>query len=357
MVDTLKIQDDKLYELEQLGGRSRITFTHPELNGYRVYSEKMESIFSKLKNMSLSGSIPLMIKGPTGSGKEMVARFLHHEVDQSPGQYIAVNCTNMNKEIFESELFGYQKGAFTGANVAGHDGYIKQARQGTLFLDEVSEIDLDIQAKLLRVLEEGEFYKLGSSRKEQVEARMIFASNKNLAQMVKKGQLREDLYFRLNVVGVEIPGLKDRREEILPLVTTFIHAYNEQFQKQVRYIQGKVLKFFYFYNWPGNIRELKNFVTQIMIFIEGDTIRFNHLEVKDEIDRMQAKSQGDSMPAGSRSRSEIINELIEKPFDLEDFTLEIIRQTLKKFGGNKAQTARHLGLKREQLYNRYKIDQ
>ena len=175
--------------------------------------------------------------------------------------------------------------------------------------------------------------------------------------MVSKGQLREDLYYRLNVVGVEVPGLKDRREEIIPLVDFFVRRYNKRFQKNVQHIQGKVLKFFYFYNWPGNIRELRNFITQIMIFIEGDTIRFDHLEVKDEIDRLQTRSQSNQFSKAPRARGDIIQELMEKPFNLEAFTMEVVRRTLKKFNGNKTKTAQFLGLKREQLYNRYKIEE
>ena len=357
ILDQLQIEDERLYKIDELVDTPRFSFHSRELEQFRVYSENMEKIFNRLQKMSSSPGVPLMIKGQTGSGKELVARFMHHEVDQSPGQYIAVNCTNMNKEMFESELFGYNKGAFTGASSSGHEGYLKQAENGTLFLDEISEIDLDVQAKLLRVLEEGEYFKLGGSRKEQVNARLIFASNRNLPQMVDKGQLREDLYYRLNVVGVEMPGLKDRREEIIPLVGFFVSRYNQRFQKSVEYIQGKVLKFFYLYNWPGNIRELKNFITQIMIFIEGDTIRFHHLEVKDEIDRLHTQGQSENFSGNSRSHSDIIQELTEKPFNLEEFTLEIVRRTLRKFNGNKTKTAQFLGLKREQLYNRYKIEE
>jgi transcriptional regulator with PAS, ATPase and Fis domain len=356
MLDPLQIEDDRFYALDELAVANRISFTHEEMKPFRVYSKHMEKILSRLNHMAQSKAVPLLIKGSTGSGKEMVARFLHSEVDQAPGPYVAVNCTNMNREMFESELFGYTPGAFTGASSKGREGYISQARDGTLFLDEISEISLDVQAKLLRVLEEGEFYRLGSSRKETVQARLVFASNRNMSQMVQKGLLREDLYYRLNVVSVDVPGLKDRREEILPLAQAFIHRYNKQFNKQVKFVQGKVLKFLYSYNWPGNLRELKNFITQIMIFIEGDTIRFNHLELKDEMDRQQTRIQAGSLISPSESGSDIIDQLLEEPFSLEDFTMEIIRRTLKKFNGNKTKTARFLGLKREQLYNRYKMD-
>jgi transcriptional regulator with PAS, ATPase and Fis domain len=281
---------------------------------------------------------------------------MHYEVDQSEGKYVGINCTNINREMFESELFGYKKGAFTGANEKGHQGYIKQAEQGTLFLDEISELDMEIQVKLLRVLEEREYYPLGSNAKETVNCRMIFASNKNLGKLVEKGELRKDLYYRLNIINVKIPSLQERKEEIVPFLTSFIVQLNEEFQKDVRYIQGKFLKYMYQYNWPGNIRELKNFITQIMVFIEGDTIKYEHLQTKDELDRLNTQSLSDNLYSKNRSKAEIIDELLKEPLDLEKFTMDIVRAALKKFTGNKSKTAQFLHLKREQLYNRYKID-
>jgi transcriptional regulator with PAS, ATPase and Fis domain len=357
MLDPAKIEDQTPYPLDELIPDDPVTFGSPEMQGYRLFSQGMKEIFSELKKMSGTRSVPLMITGKTGSGKEVVARFMHHEVDRNQGEFIAVNCTNINQDMFESELFGYKKGAFTGASTSGHEGYLSQASEGTLFLDEIGEINLNLQAKLLRVLEEGEYYKLGSAKKERVNARLVFASNRDLKTMLKEGSLREDLYYRLNVVGVEVPELKDRKEEIIPMACLFIERYNKEFQKQVRFIQGKVLKFFYQYNWPGNIRELKNLITQMMIFMEGDTVRFDHLQAKDEMDRLQTLNLTEDYYNARRSEEQIIQELIKKPFNLEEFTLKVVRQALYKFRGNKAQTARFLGLKREQLYNRYRTDE
>jgi len=357
MRDPANIKEEAIYSLKDFFCDDPFHFESREMKNFVISSESMKQTFLRLRKMALSRDVPLMISGDTGSGKELVARYLHYEVDANQGPFIAVNSTNMNNEMFESELFGYQKGAFTGASPSGHKGYIGQAAQGTLFLDEISEIDLDIQAKLLRVLEEGEYYRLGSNKKELVQSRLIFATNRDLKQMVKEGKIREDLYYRLNVVGVNVPGLKERKEEIVPLACFFIEKYNHSFQKQVQFIEGKLLQFFFAYNWPGNIRELKNLITQMMIFIEGDTLRFSHLQVKDEMDRRQTQNMSDSYLKSFRSKESIINELIEKPFNLEDFTKEIVRQTLRKFKGNKAQTARFLGLKREQLYHRYKTDE
>ena len=357
MIDFFNIEEKTIYLLKDLSPDNPYPFESREMSEYLLYSPRMKQIFTRLKKMASSLHVPLLIVGKTGSGKELVAQFLHYEVDRNQGPFVAVNCTNMNKDMFESELFGYEKGAFTGAHVSGHDGYLRQAGKGTLFLDEISEIDLDMQAKLLRVLEEGAYYRLGANKKEQVNARLVFASNRNLKEMVNRGSLREDLYYRLNVVAVEVPPLNERKEEIMPLAGFFIERCNQAFQKEVQCIEGKLLSFFLNYDWPGNIRELKNLITQMMIFIEGDTLRFSHLQVKDEIDRWQTQHMQDKFLAGKRSREKIIRDLIQEPFDLETFTMEVVRRTLRKFGGNKTQTARFLGLKREQLYNRYKADE
>lgn len=356
MKSPLDLADEAFLEFDELLPSSEYTFQSTYLRNFRVFSGKMKTILDDLKKLASTTDIPLLVTGPTGAGKELAAKFMHYEVDRSSGEYIAINCTNMNKEMFEAELFGYKGGAFTGASKDGHHGYIRQASQGTLFLDEISEVDTDLQAKLLRVLEEKEYYPMGANRKEQVNCRMIFATNKHLEKMVDRGTLRKDLYYRLNVVKVDIPPLEQRKEEILPLLAFFVKQLNQDFKKDVRYIQGKVLKFMYLYNWPGNIRELQNFITQIMVFIEGDTIRFEHLQTKDELDRMNTRSFSTQWQPEKKSKREIIDELLEEPFDLEAFTMDIVRATLEKFGGNKSKTAQFLGLKREQLYNRYKTD-
>lgn len=356
MQDPLNISDEAYLELDELIPSHKYTFQSGHLKDFFVFSAKMKTILEDLKKLSSNTGVPLLITGSTGSGKELAAMFMHHEVDQNSGEYIAINCTNMNREMFEAELFGYKGGAFTGASREGHQGYIKQADNGTLFLDEISEIDLDLQAKLLRLLEEKEYYPVGGSRKQQVNCRLVFATNRNLEKMVKNGKLRQDLFYRLNVVKIHIPPLEERKEEIVPMLAFFVKALNREFQKEVHYIQGKVLKFMYLYNWPGNIRELRNFITQIMVFIEGDTIKFEHLQAKDELDRMQTQFYQDNLGAMLSSREEIINELLKEPFDLEKFSMDIVRATLEKFNGNKSKTAQFLGLKREQLYNRYKTD-
>jgi len=348
--------NDELVDLQKVDLQPVKKFKTDQLKQFVVFSERLKDILEHLERMKISPYVPLLITGDTGSGKELIAQFMHYEVGEASGEYIAVNCSNMNKELFEAELFGYEKGAFTGADPKGKQGYIQQAANGTLFLDEISEIDLNIQSKLLRVLETGEFYKVGGRNKQKTQCRIVFATNKNLHDLVKKGEFREDLYYRLNIVSVEVPPLKQRREEIIPMVLFFIKQMNSEWSKKIKYIEAQVLKLLYAYKWPGNIRELKNFITQIMIFIDGDKIRFEHLQMKDELDRYTTQIQSPFVEKKVESEDDLIDLLMEKPFNLEPFIMKIVKRTLQKFNGNKAKTARFLGLKREQLYNRYKAD-
>ncbi|MGM0497615.1 MAG: sigma 54-interacting transcriptional regulator [Bacteroidota bacterium] len=346
----------ELIDLQGIELQPMKQFKTEQLQQFVIYSERLKGILEYLERMKISPKVPLLITGDTGSGKELIAQFMHYEVDEAKGEYIAVNCSNMSKELFEAELFGYEKGAFTGADQKGKPGYIQQAANGTLFLDEISEIDLDIQSKLLRVLETGEYFKLGGRNKQKTQCRLIFATNKKLIDLVEKGEFREDLYYRLNIVSAEVPPLKQRREEIIPMVLFFIRQMNQEWNKKVRYIEPQVLKLLYAYKWPGNIRELKNFITQIMIFIDGDTIKFEHLRIKDELDRYTTQTKSPFVQKKIESEDDLIDLLLQKPFNLEQFIMKVIKQTLEKFRGNKAKTARFLGLKREQLYNRYKVD-
>ncbi len=350
----LNIEDNKeLIDLDEIHLKPLYHFKSSKMKNYAVFSKKIKSILDHLKKMKASSSIPLLIVGDTGVGKEMIAEFMHYEVDQSDGPYVAINCSNINKELFESELFGYVKGAFTGAHPKGWEGYIKQSQNGTLFLDEISEINADIQSKLLRVLETGEYFKIGGQTKQTVQSRLIFATNKKMEKMVEQGEFREDLYYRLNIVKADIPPLVKRKEEIIPLVIFFIQELNQKFNKSVQYIEPLVLKLLYSYNWPGNIRELKNFITQLMIFADGESIKYEHLQKKDELDRYYTQMQ--KLPDQQSNQEDIIQTLLEKPFDLESFTMKIVKKALEKFDGNKSKTAKFLGLKREQLYNRYKL--
>lgn len=349
-----KQPDDSIIPLSKIQAKSLCTFNNGKLGEYGIFSNELFRSLQELKKLNNKKHIPILITGTTGSGKEVIAKYIHYEVDQNQGPYIALNCSNVNKEMFEAELFGYNKGAFTGARQEGKKGYIEVSEGGTLFLDEITEIEQDIQVKLLRVLQEREYFRLGGNKKLNVNSRIIGATNRNIKQLVEKGDFREDLFYRLNIVQIDVPGLKRRKEEIIPLVGWFVKSLNRQFGKDIKYIENKVLKLLLHYDWPGNIRELKNLMTQVMIFIESDTIRFDHLRIKDELDRLQTEHLSASTRLDKFDKETIIDKLLEQPINIESFTMDVVQAALKKFDGNKTKTARFLGLKREQLYNRFK---
>ena len=353
----LNSSDTKSISLEDLNCKPLFIFKNKNLQEYGIFSKELQQNFTELKKLQNTNHIPILITGTTGSGKEVIVKYIHYEVDGDNGPYIALNCSNVNKEMFEAELFGYNKGAFTGARQEGKDGYIKLAGNGTLFLDEITEIERDVQVKLLRVLQEREYYKLGGDIKDFVSCRIIGATNRDIKDLVEKGEFREDLFYRLNIVDLHIPGLKERKDEIMPLLCWFINKLNKQFNKNVQYVEAKVLKLLYHYSWPGNVRELKNLITQVMIFIDSDTIKFDHLKIKDELDRLQTELM---LPSGIQSEGlseqKVIEKILETPINIENFTIRIVKAALKKFNGNKSKTAKYLGLNREQLYNRFKVD-
>lgn len=346
--------DDSIIPLNKIQAKSLYTFSNGKLDEYGIFSNELYTSLEELKKLRNKKQIPILITGTTGSGKEVVAKYIHYEVDQNQGPYIALNCSNVNKEMFEAELFGYNKGAFTGARQDGKKGYIELSEGGTLFLDEITEIELDIQVKLLRILQEREYFRLAGNKKLEVNSRIIGATNRDIKQLVENGDFREDLFYRLNIVQIDVPGLKNRKQEIIPLIGWFVKSLNKQFGKDIKYIENKVLKLLMHYDWPGNIRELKNLITQVMIFIESDTIRFDHLRIKDELDRLQTEQLSASTRLDKFDKESIIHKLLEQPMDIEEFTMDVVRSALKKFDGNKTKTAKFLGLKREQLYNRFR---
>lgn len=314
---------------------------------YRFYlSKKMEKLYKKLDKLQSYQDIPVLIEGETGVGKEIAARYIHDNSERKSFPFIGVNCAAVNKEIFESEFFGYDKGSFTGAKENGREGYIKASEKGTLFLDEVSEIPLNLQSKLLRVLEENEYYKVGGTKKEKVNSRILFATNKNLENLAEKGLFREDLLYRINVCRISIPPLRNRKEEIIPLVIHFIDEMNNKLKNKIIKIEAGLLKELYNYDWPGNIRELKNVITSLVIFNEEPVLRLETLNLKEKMCSIKKNNFVISIDDF---------DLPDRSFDIEKLVNNIVKKTLKKFNGNKSKTARFLNLTRIQLYKRYRV--
>ncbi len=291
-------------------------------------SAGMEKVYTTIKKTAPS-AVTILIEGETGTGKELVARAIHELSPRREKPFVAVNCAAIPKELIESELFGYEKGAFTGA-AAATDGKFKFADGGTIFLDEVADMSLDTQAKVLRVLEQKEFQRIGGSRTFQVDVRVIAATNKDLKLAVNEGKFREDLYYRLNVVPIWLPPLRERKDDIPLLVEYFIAG-------RVKKISPKAKQLMQVHSWPGNVRELRNCIDRAVVLGDGEVI------------------QPEDLPPNIRGRGESI----PAPFEsLENFEREYITRILSRVRWHKSEAARILGISRQTLDNKirkYKI--
>jgi DNA-binding NtrC family response regulator len=288
-------------------------------------SGKMVKIFELIHHIAPYDSSVLII-GESGTGKELIANAIHYNSPRASMPFIKVSCASLSEGIIESELFGHEKGAFTGA-IASRKGRFEMADQGTLFLDEVEDIPPATQIKLLRVLQEGEFERVGGNKTIQVNIRIIAASNRDLQEAVKNGTFREDLYYRLNVVNIKLPPLRERKEDTPFLVNFFIDKFNQKYSMSVKGISQRAMSFLIDYGWSGNVRELENTIESILVINSPEVIDIQHLpqEVKD-----------------SREKPEVIPIKIGTP--LEEVEREMLIQTLKATKGNKRRAAKLLGI-------------
>jgi len=241
-------------------------------------SPALESVLEQVERVAPTDST-VLLQGETGTGKELIGRAIHNISSRCGHPYIRLNCAAIPFDLLESELFGHEKGAFTGA-IAQKIGRFELADKGTLFLDEVGDIPLALQPKLLRVLQEQEFERLGSTRTHQVDVRLVAATNRDLADMVKQNQFRSDLYYRLNVFPILLPPLRARREDIPALVAHFVDLYCRRMSKQIEQIPHEAMSVFSSYQWPGNIRELQNFIERSVILSDGAVLRSPLAELK-----------------------------------------------------------------------------
>ena len=301
-------------------------------------SQKMKEVLELAEKVAQGSETTVLIEGETGTGKELLAEYIHFLSPRSSFPFIPINCGAIPKDLFESEFFGYEKGAFTGALEKGKMGKVEAAEKGTLFLDEVGELSPSAQVKVLRVLEEKEYFKVGGVDKKRADVRIIAATNKDLESEVKKGNFRDDLYFRLNVVRLQIPPLRERKEDILPLFRFFVDRFNEQFKKRFvqisRDAEGKILS----YPWLGNIRELRNAVERIILLEKGDTILGKHLSFL-----------GDG---GEKEDFQLKPFIPSQGVVLEDVEKKYILEALRMKKGNKIQAAKLLGISRSALLYR-----
>ena len=253
-------------------------------------SDTIQDMMVFLDKVAKSPSTPILISGETGTGKELIASSIHYRSPNYKGNFITVNCAAIPNDLIESEIFGYAKGAFSGASTSGKKGLVEDASNGTLFLDEVGDLSLEAQAKLLRFLENGEFYKIGSTKKQAIQTRVVSATNKNLEKMIKDGIFRKDLYFRLGVIKIEIPSLNERRNDILLLADSFLNEYSQKFNKTFTSISSQAKKALMTHNWTGNVRELKNLVERGVLIGEGPELLPLDMGIEDSRQILEKRS-------------------------------------------------------------------
>jgi DNA-binding NtrC family response regulator len=289
-------------------------------------NDEMLGIFDMVRTIAKSGST-VLIQGESGTGKELLARAIHEESDRKASPFVSVSCAALTETLLESELFGYEKGAFTGADSLKR-GKLELAKDGTLFLDEIGDISLKLQQDLLRVLEQKEFCRVGGSQIISIESRIIAATNRDLRKAIEEGKFRDDLYYRLNVISIRIPPLRDRKEDIPLLVESFIDKFNIEMGKEVEGVTDQVMRQLMDHPWPGNARELRNVIERAMVVARGRTIGESDLDLQ-----AVAKAAG---PGRS----------------LEEIEVEHIRQVLVGNNWNIQRSAQVLGIDRATLYNK-----
>lgn len=287
----------------------------------------------------------VLIQGESGAGKELFARLIHTRSPRAAYSFVALNCAAFSKEIIESELFGYEKGAFTGAKTEGKEGLLQVADGGTLFLDEIVDLHPEIQAKLLRVMEEKEFFPVGGTRKRKVDIRIVSACNQDLWQMTEAGGFRKDLYFRVATIRIDLPSLRERAEDIIPLALTFMEEFNDKYGKRFRGINPRAEGLLLAHSWPGNVRELRNSIERVILLENDDTIVGGHLHFLDP------NKKADLSPAQDKKFDV---DLPDGGIGLEDIEKEVILSAYEKCHGNKSKTARFLKLPRHILLYRLK---
>jgi two-component system response regulator AtoC len=303
-------------------------------------SPVIEKVLQMTDRLARSDAATVLIHGESGTGKELIARAIHHRSKRENMPFVTVNCAGFQDQLLENELCGHEKGAFTDAKEV-KKGLLEVADGGTLFLDEIGDMNQAMQAKLLRLIEQKTFRRVGGVKDIQVDVRIVTATNKDLAKLKDEGKFREDLFYRINVVSLKIPPLRERREDILPLAKFFIRKYNDEFHKNVQKISREVEEFLGTYGWPGNVRELRNVIERAMILGDGDTLLMEHLPLE-------------ILGGGPEKRSAVEGVRIpSEGTSLEKIEETLVRQALEMTGGNQTRAAKLLDISRDAL--RYRM--
>jgi DNA-binding NtrC family response regulator len=341
-------------EVQTLRGEMKRRAGYHEIIGT---SSKMSELMSFVRKVAASEATTILIQGESGTGKDLIAKAIHYESARQERPFVAINCSAIPETLMEAELFGHEKGAFTDAKQM-KKGLFEMADGGTLFLDEIGELSPLLQAKLLRVLEDQVIRRVGGVRDLQVDVRVIAASNRDLEKAVREGQFRQDLYYRLAIIAIFIPALRERREDILPLVDFFIDRYNRRFRKSVRGITDETRRLLLQHNWPGNVRELKNSIERAMILEDEQLLRPVYLPFSVSeagtgmtvFERTAAQEAGQTLPNG-RSLPRL--HIPEGGTSLEEVERAMVELAMKQAGSNQTHAARLLDISRDAL--RYKL--
>jgi DNA-binding NtrC family response regulator len=326
-------------EKEGLQRRLQQRTTYADIVGR---SKQMEDIFEMIEGVARSDANILII-GESGTGKELIGNAIHYNSHRAKGPFVKVNCAALPKELIESELFGHTKGAFTGA-IRDKEGLIARSGGGSLLLDEIAEMPLELQPKLLRALQERVYYRLGSERPVEVDFRLISSTNRNPLEVTRSGQLREDLYYRISTITIEVPPLRDRTDDVQLLADHFLKAFSAKYQKAVLGFTQSAMSAMFSYRWPGNVRELESAVERAVLLCKGDRVDASDLLFK----------AAEALPSN--------NNEFHVPHDmtLEDIEREVISQALRRTKGNKQAAANALGIYRPRLYSKirkYKLNE
>ncbi len=305
-------------------------------------SAEMRKVFDMIKKVAASDASTVLIQGESGTGKDLVARVIHYQSRRADKPFMEVNCTALPESLIESELFGYEKGAFTDAKTM-KKGLFELADGGSIFLDEIGDMKLSTQAKLLKVIEGKNFKRIGGIKDIVVDVRIIAATNKNLQEEVKAGNFREDLFFRLKVIPIYLPPLRERGNDIILLANYFIDRFNREFRKNVKGLSKEVEKIFLEYPWPGNVRELKNIIERVMILENAEYIKPEHLPAEFTLDDY----------SDTRKIEAINLEIPPGGIDIEDVEKGLIEKALEITHGNQTRAAKLLNLSRDAL--RYRM--
>jgi two-component system, NtrC family, response regulator AtoC len=317
-------------------------FSFDQIIGQSPAIREMLAMAQKVAESEVSS---VLLQGESGTGKDLVAKAIHYHSNRSDGPFVAINCAALPGTLIESELFGYEKGAFTDAK-ARKEGMFEQAEGGTLLLDEIGELELSLQAKLLRVLEEGAFRRVGGLKDIPFDARIIAASNRDLKKESEVGRFRLDLYYRLSVIQIDIPSLRERGDDVLQLTEHYIESFGERLRKHIYGIAPEVASAFRRYKWPGNVRELRNVIERAMILEDDDVITMKYVP--------RNVADGLSTSEGEGRSGQVMFQLPAGGVSLDEVEMSLVRQAIERSGGNQTKAAELLGISRDQLRYRLK---